>query len=110
MSLDQLMAEIREVNLGFLLLAQRMLGEDREAALYRLGISQDIAQALESLTPGQIVKMAHSSTLLCRPRFDSRMLMDVVSGQFPERQAALAGAHAAILAANQPRATTETSY
>ncbi len=36
--------EIREVNLSYLLLAQRLLQEDRVSAMYQLGLSEQVAQ------------------------------------------------------------------
>ena len=36
-----LMSEIRELNLGYLLLAQQMIKADRAAAMFRLGISAE---------------------------------------------------------------------
>ena len=38
------LAEIREVNLSYLLLAQRLLQEDRVSAMYRLGLSEQVAK------------------------------------------------------------------
>ena len=57
---------------------------------------------MESLSPGQIVKMAESSTLLCKPRFDDKTILDMLPGHSRDRHHALASAHAAILAAGQP--------
>ena len=43
---DQLMNEIREANLSYLMLAQNMVRQDRDAAVYRLGVSEDVANVL----------------------------------------------------------------
>ncbi|MFN4064845.1 MAG: flagellar transcriptional regulator FlhD, partial [Parazoarcus communis] len=40
-------AEIRELNLAYLMLAQQMLRGDRETALFRLGLSKDVADFIE---------------------------------------------------------------
>ena len=45
-------AEIRELNLAYLMLAQQMLREDRAAAIYRLGVGEDVAGMLEGLSSG----------------------------------------------------------
>lgn len=100
MNIDQLMGEIKELNLSFLLLAQQMLREDKDSAIYRLGISQDLAGILEQLTPGQILKMAGSNMLLCRFRFDDHLILDMLAGYTRERT--MASSHAAILMADQP--------
>ena len=50
--------QIREINLAYLMLAQQMVRDDRESAMFRLGIGADVADQLETMTPAQIVKMA----------------------------------------------------
>ena len=45
MTADQILAEIREANLSYLMLAQSLIRADREQALYRLGISEETADA-----------------------------------------------------------------
>ena len=39
MNTEQILAEIREANLSYLMLAQSLIRADREQALFRLGIS-----------------------------------------------------------------------
>ncbi len=92
--------EIKEVNLTYLMLAQQMIREDRDAAMFRLGVSEDIADVILKLTPGQVLRMASSNMLLCQFRFDDRMLFDLLSNH--ERETATSRLHAAILAADRP--------
>ena len=97
---NSLLADIREVNLSYLLLAQRMLRDDYAASMFRLGFSNEVADILMRLSPAQLVKLASSSSLLCRFRFDDYSLLsalthDVLGG-------ALQQAHATILLAKQP--------
>jgi len=101
---SQILVEIRETNLTYLMLAQHMLRADRETAMFRLGISTDVAGVIESLTPAQVSRIAASSTLVCRLRCDDRSLLDVLAG-YGTRAAAMAGPHGAILMAGQPAAT-----
>lgn len=100
MSVDQLLGEIKDVNLSYLMLAQQMIRQDKAAAMFRLGISQDLADILEKLSPGQVLKMASSNLLLCRFRFDDRLILDMLAGYGKDR--AMAHAHAAILMAGRP--------
>lgn len=100
MSAEQMMAEIKEVNLTYMMLAQQMLREDKAAAIYRLGISQDVAGIVEGLTPGQLLKMAASSMLLCRFRFDDRLVAELLTSHSKDRT--LSRSHAAILMAGRP--------
>ncbi len=97
---DQLLDEIRDINLGYMLLAKQMLREDRVSAMYRLGINQDIAEILEKLTSAQLVKMAASNMLLCRFRFDDRLIAQMLSND--SRDQAVTKSHAAILMAGKP--------
>lgn len=92
--------EVKEINLSYLMLAQQLIRADRETAQYRLGISADIADIIERLTPGQVLKMAGSNMVLCRFRFDDRMLLGLLSGH--ERDRGTGHTHAAILAADKP--------
>ncbi len=76
MNADQTLADIREANLSYLMLAQTLIRSDREQALYRLGISEESAQMIGLLSPSQMMKVASGNTLLCRFRMDD----DVVWG------------------------------
>ncbi len=96
----QLQEGIRELNLTYLVLAQQMIKEDRAAAIFRLGISQDLVDVIAGLTPAQVVKMASSNMLLCRFRFDENLLLNMVSDYSKDRM--MSRAHAAILMSGQP--------
>lgn len=102
MDTEKLMEEIREANLGYMLLAQQMIKADKAAAMFRLGVSQDVADILESLTPGQILKMATSNMLLCRFRLDDRLIMNMVTEYGKNKL--MASSHAAVLMAGQTAA------
>ena len=95
--------DIKEVNLSYLMLAQNMVRADREAAIFRLGISEEIADVLTRLTPGQVLKMASSDMLLCSFRFDDALLLDLLANH--ERERGVGHLHAVILAAGRPVAT-----
>lgn len=94
--------DIKEVNLAYLMLAQHLIRSDREAAIFRLGISEEIADILDSLTPGQVLKMAGSDMLICSFRFDDSLLLNLLSNHDRERGAGVGHVHAAILAAGKP--------
>ena len=95
--------DIKEVNLSYLMLAQNMVRSDREAAIFRLGISEEIADVLGRLTPGQVLKMASSDMLLCSFRFEDTLLLDLLANH--ERDRGVGHLHAEILAAGRPVAT-----
>lgn len=91
--------EIKEVNLAYLILAQSMVRSDRESAIFRLGISSEIADVIERLTPGQVLKMASSDMMLCSFRFDDKLLLDLLANH--ERDRGVGHVHATILAAGK---------
>jgi flagellar transcriptional activator FlhD len=103
MSDPTLQDEIREINLAYLMLAQRMLREDREAAMFRLGIGADVAELVLGLSASQLVKLAAGQMLVPRFRFDDHLVLGLMAGQ--GKDAASSSVHAAILAAGQPLAT-----
>jgi flagellar transcriptional activator FlhD len=79
MNTEQILNEIREANLSYLMLAQNLIRQDREQALFRLGISEDTAGLIEALTPAQLMKMASGNTLLCRFRMDDELVWSLIT-------------------------------
>ena len=95
MNNEQLLVEIREANLSYLILAQHLIRKDRAEALYRLGISEDVAAILDGLTTAQILKIAASNMLMCRFRFDDQVVWKLLTNH--ERERGTGVVHAAIL-------------
>lgn len=79
MNEERIMAEIREANLSYLILAQSLIRTDRVQALYRLGLSEDVANLLDGLSPGQLARIAQGNMLICRFRFDDAMLWSLLA-------------------------------
>ena len=102
MKMDEMLDEMRDVNLSYLMLAQSMIQQDKATAVFRLGISQDDADLIESLTPAQILKLAGSGMLVSRFRFDDGMVLNMLTSYTKDR--AMAQSHAAILMAGQSMA------
>lgn len=102
METKQILDEIREINLSYLLLAQQLIRDDKATAIYRLGINQDVASIVEKLTSSQLVKMASTNSLLCRFRFNDAIIAELLSGDNrDEVNPAISQSHAAILMAGQ---------
>jgi flagellar transcriptional activator FlhD len=91
---------IREINLSYIMLAQRMLREDRAIGMFRLGLSAELADLLAGLTLAQIVKLAASDQLLCFFRFNDHTMLSALTR--PAGHADIALTHTAILLAGQP--------
>jgi flagellar transcriptional activator FlhD len=79
MTAEQILAEIREANLSYLMLAQSLIRTDREQALYRLGVSEDTATMIDTLTSSQMMKIASGNTLLCRFRMDDDLVWSLLT-------------------------------
>ena len=79
MNADQILSEIREANLSYLMLAQSLIRADREQALYRLGISEESAEMIALLAPSQMMKIASGNTLLCRFRMDDDLVWGLLT-------------------------------
>ncbi|WP_423760089.1 flagellar transcriptional regulator FlhD [Burkholderia sp. NLJ2] len=62
---------IAEFNRAYLVLAQRMLRIDREEGKRQLGISDEIAASIVSLTLEQIDELATGGELVCEFRAES---------------------------------------
>ena len=101
MNADQILAEIREANLSYLMLAQSLIRTDRDQALYRLGISEDSAALIVLLTPAQMMKIAASNTLLCRFRMDDDLVWSLLTNQGKRANDGTNRLHASILMAGR---------
>jgi len=83
---EQLLADIREANLTYLMLAQQLIRQDKAEAVYRLGLSEDSAELINALSPAQVLKLASTNTLLCRFRADDDMVWGLLtSSHAPNR-------------------------
>ncbi|EGC94779.1 transcriptional activator FlhD [Escherichia fergusonii ECD227] len=71
MHTSELLKHIYDINLSYLLLAQRLILQDKASAMFRLGIDEEMATTLEALTLPQMVKLAETNQLVCHFRFDN---------------------------------------
>ena len=103
MKTERMLEEIREANLTYLMLAQRLIREDRAQALYRLGLSEEVADVIGALSAGQILKIAASNLLMCAFRFNDDLVWNLLTGHSRQEDgtAGAAGMHAAILMARR---------
>jgi len=73
------LSDIQEVNLSYLMLAQRLLRENYAASMFRLGFSSDVAAIILKLSPAQLVKLAGSSSLICGFRLNDYSLLSTLT-------------------------------
>jgi len=91
--------EIGDLNLTYLLLAQRLVREDVATAMFRMGLSREVADLLGNLSLSQIVKLAASSLFLCRLRLDDQPILSALTQE--GKSLPLQQAHAAIVLSGQ---------
>lgn len=60
--------EIQEINLTYLLLAQKIIKSDLPSALVMLNINQDVADMISSLKVGEMMEMSKLNQLICQFR------------------------------------------
>lgn len=99
MKFEKMLEEIRDTNLTYLVLAQRLVREDHAQALYRLGLTESVADTIASLTMAQILKIASTNTLVCRIRMDDEIVWNLLTSYSKDHN--VAGIHAAILVSSK---------
>lgn len=70
MNTSELLKHIYDINLSYLLLAQRLINDEKASAMFRLGINGAMADALAQLTLLQMAKLADTNQLICHFRFN----------------------------------------
>jgi flagellar transcriptional activator FlhD len=91
--------EIADLNLTYMLLAQKLLRDDKAAAMLRLGISAEVADLLVGMSLGEVVKLATSNFVLCAFRLGDLPIARTVMQDARERT--LQQAHLSIVLAGQ---------
>ncbi len=99
MNENDMLNDIKDANLNYLMLAQQMIRADKATAIFRLGINKDIADLIESLSNLQLLKLSSSNMMLARFRFEDSAILNMLTSYTKDR--ALAHAHAAILMSGQ---------
>lgn len=98
MSMDSVLDEIQDINLTYLLLAQRMLKEDYATALFRLKLDEPMAEVIASLSAKQLGQLSRTNQLLFRLGFDSAEQVKKITHN--RREQGLGQTHAALLMAS----------
>ncbi|WP_426472915.1 flagellar transcriptional regulator FlhD [Escherichia marmotae] len=70
---------IHDLNLTYLLLAQRLILEDKISAGFRLGLNEATMESLVGLSLPQLIKLSSTGQLICRLRIDSEMLLNCLT-------------------------------
>jgi flagellar transcriptional activator FlhD len=94
--------EISDLNLTYVLLAQKLLRQDRVGAMLRLGISAELADLLIGMTLAQVIKLATSNFVLCAFRVNELPLATLAP---QTRQTSLQQSHVSIVMAGARHTT-----
>ena len=86
MNADQLLAEIREANLSYLMLAQNLIRTDREQAPLRLGINDETATLIERSSPAQIEDRRQQHLALRLPRKSDDLVWSLLTSHGRRRR------------------------
>jgi flagellar transcriptional activator FlhD len=79
MTSEQMLTEIRDADCTDLMLSQSLIRQDKALAMSRLGISEESADLIATLSPSQIMKLASSNMLLCCFRADDDMVWNLLT-------------------------------
>ena len=94
---EEITREISDINLAYILLAQKMVKQDKAASMIRLGIGSKLADMLANMTITQIIKLSNSKFLIFSPRLNDEASIHAVGND--EKDSALQRAHMSILMA-----------
>ncbi|MBB3182890.1 flagellar transcriptional activator FlhD [Halomonas fontilapidosi] len=100
METNNLVSEIHEMNLAYLLLAQRLINEDRASARFRLKIDDEMADLIQELNARQLTRLSRVNQLLCHFGHDSAEHLRQLTHN--PREQGLGPLHAALLMASRP--------
>lgn len=91
-------AEIRELNLTYLMLACRLLRQDRETAKLQLQLSDEMADYLLSLPSSKLSRLADVNQMLFKLRIDESERLKQLTHN--ERDQGMGQIHAALMLAS----------
>ncbi|MHB9839388.1 flagellar transcriptional regulator FlhD [Paraburkholderia terrae] len=103
MNADEVFSEIREVNLAYLMLAQRLARRNPVEAQVRLGMSAELTAIIGGLSAAQIVRLADSDVLLCGVGLQERSMLSALNETLSRHD--MQTIHAAMLLAQLPART-----
>jgi flagellar transcriptional activator FlhD len=104
---EQLLDEIQDLNLSYLLLAQRLLAEDRAMAMFRLKVDGEMADLLASLSARQLGQLSRTNQLLCQLSLSDETQLQALVKQ--RREQGLIHTHASMILTQAPSTSLSQS-
>lgn len=65
MNASEVSSEITDLNIAYVLLAQKLLRHDKAAGMLRLGLARQAADYILGLSPARILRLSAADALLC---------------------------------------------
>lgn len=100
----EILDNIREANLSYLMVAQHLLQQNFARGMFRLGLDEDAARIIAKLSPSQTVKIASTNNLICAFRLNDASLLQALrldDRDLPPARAAANLHHLSILLAQR---------
>jgi len=79
MQSEEMLSEIRDTNLSYLILAQAMIRKDKVEALYRLGLTEPVADLIARMSTQQLVRVASRNIMICTMRFGDELVWSLLT-------------------------------
>ncbi|WNN54722.1 flagellar transcriptional regulator FlhD (plasmid) [Hafnia alvei] len=79
MKYNEQLQNIHNINLSYLLLAQRLIRDDQLAAGFQLGLDDHAIEILKDLSLPQLIKLSSIGQLICRLRVDNKAVIDCLT-------------------------------
>lgn len=79
MNYNEQLQNIHNVNLSYLLLAQRLIRDDQLAAGFQLGLDDHTIEILKDLSLPQLIKLSSIGQLICRLRVDNEAVINCLT-------------------------------
>lgn len=102
---DGLLEDIHDINLSYLLLMQRLINSDREQAMFRSKIDEEMADLLSTVSISELAQLARCDQLLCQFSLSSASQLDALVNVSKNEE--MRQLHAAILMSGQENRESE---
>lgn len=78
MSQNKTISELQELNLSYLLLVQKLILEDRDVAIFRLKIDEELAELIAGMSIRELTILARQSHSLLQPNLGDVSQLKVI--------------------------------
>lgn len=78
MSQNKTISELQELNLSYLLLVQKLILEDRDIAIFRLKIDEELAELIAGMSIRELTILARQSHSLLQPNLGDVSQLKVI--------------------------------